>query len=181
MGKRKGRRGLRRHRSIPTTYNGVKHRSKREARWACFFHHLNITALYEPEQFAIVVGKGKKSKRYTPDFYLPELELWIEVKPIMPLVREQKKAVGLAESGKNILILFQTVRSPFKQEEHLTLNWLYREKRPKKAYKGVWWMFNPITQSVTIRPSKDHLNQWDATHPTLLYTYRKARELIPPS
>lgn len=60
---------------IETIYKGYRFRSRLEARWAVFFDALNIRWEYEKEGWDI------NGKWYLPDFYLPELDLWIEVKP----------------------------------------------------------------------------------------------------
>lgn len=61
--------------AIETYYKGCRFRSRLEARWAVFFDTLEIRWLYEPEGFVLEDGT-----RYLPDFYLPDYELWIEVK-----------------------------------------------------------------------------------------------------
>jgi hypothetical protein len=62
--------------AIPTVWNGIKYRSRTEARWAVFFQELNITACYEEEHFKLSNGVN-----YLPDFYLPEFDVFLEVKP----------------------------------------------------------------------------------------------------
>ena len=64
--------------SIETAYNGYRFRSRLEARWAVFFDTAGIKYLYEPEGFDI--GEGTY---YLPDFYLPELKMWVEIKGVM--------------------------------------------------------------------------------------------------
>lgn len=61
---------------IETVYNGYRFRSRLEARWAVFFDTLNISYQYEPEGFDL--GDGVK---YLPDFYLPEFDMYVEIKP----------------------------------------------------------------------------------------------------
>jgi hypothetical protein len=46
------------------------------ARWAVFFDALGLRWEYEPEGFELVGGV-----RYLPDFWMPALNLWVEVKP----------------------------------------------------------------------------------------------------
>lgn len=63
----------------PTTYNGIKYRSRLEARWAVFFTTLGIHFEYEKHYFELPSGF------YLPDFLIPSQEkfpkaLWIEVK-----------------------------------------------------------------------------------------------------
>lgn len=62
---------------IETEYNGYKFRSRLEARWAVFFDEAGISYEYELEGYEI--GDGIK---YLPDFYLPEYQLFIEIKPL---------------------------------------------------------------------------------------------------
>jgi len=61
---------------IETHYNGYRFRSRLEARWAVFFDSLNIKYQYESEGFDLDNGIW-----YLPDFYLPDLNRWIEIKP----------------------------------------------------------------------------------------------------
>lgn len=61
--------------AIETRYAGCRFRSRLEARWAVFFDHLGVTWRYEPEGFRLSNGVN-----YLPDFQLPELDTWVEVK-----------------------------------------------------------------------------------------------------
>lgn len=61
--------------AIPTVYGGTTFRSRLEARWATFLDSHHITWQYEPETIALPSGSV-----YVPDFWLPELGTWIEVK-----------------------------------------------------------------------------------------------------
>lgn len=58
----------------PTTYNGMRFRSRLEAKWAAFFDKLGARWEYEPEDLS----------GWVPDFYLifDEGTLPVEVKPI---------------------------------------------------------------------------------------------------
>lgn len=62
--------------AIETHYNGYRFRSRLEARWAVFFDELRIKYQYEPEGFNL-----GDNVWYLPDFYLPEQECWLEIKP----------------------------------------------------------------------------------------------------
>lgn len=64
--------------AIETSYGGCKFRSRLEARWAMFFDRAGIQWEYEPEGFE--VGPGHDRRRYLPDFYLPRVDRWVEVK-----------------------------------------------------------------------------------------------------
>lgn len=60
---------------IETVYKGYRFRSRLEARWAVFFDSLGLHWEYEKEGFDL------NGKYYLPDFYLPHLDLWVEIKP----------------------------------------------------------------------------------------------------
>lgn len=62
--------------AIETIYNGYRFRSRLEARWAVFFDEIGIKYEYEKEGYDL----GKLGW-YLPDFWLPEYELFVEIKP----------------------------------------------------------------------------------------------------
>lgn len=78
--------------AIQTRYDNYHFRSRQEARWAVWFNAVGLPYRYEPEGFDL--GNGVY---YLPDFYLPTLELWVEVKGIFPDHDEFNKAVLLAD------------------------------------------------------------------------------------
>lgn len=102
---------------IETKYAGCKFRSRLEARWAILFDHQGIEWHYEPDGFELRSdwkGKGKGPKRcpdrcrytYLPDFWLPQVEMYAEVKPATPTHTELAKIVLLArKTEKPVLIL----------------------------------------------------------------------------
>jgi hypothetical protein len=61
---------------IETRYAGHRFRSRLEARWAVFFDALGVTWEYEPQGYLI----GEERRPYLPDFWLPDLRTWVEVK-----------------------------------------------------------------------------------------------------
>lgn len=60
---------------IKTTYQGVKMRSVLESKVAFLLDKLELKWEYEPQNFLLSNGIS-----YKPDFYLPELKTWVEVK-----------------------------------------------------------------------------------------------------
>ena len=60
---------------IQNIYKGITMRSLLESRIAYLLDKLNIIWIYEPKVFMLSSGII-----YKPDFYLPELKQWIEVK-----------------------------------------------------------------------------------------------------
>lgn len=91
--------------AIETAYNGYRFRSRLEARWAVFFDEAGIEYQYEPEGFEY------NGERYLPDFFLPEHDLYIEVKPSdYSRIGELKKAVEVCcrATGK-MLVIFSEI------------------------------------------------------------------------
>jgi hypothetical protein len=87
-------------RAIETHYQGYRFRSRLEARWAVAFTAQGIEWDYEPEGFELPSG------RYLPDFWLPQVSMWAEVKPTRPTDRELRLAKELAVgSGHPVLLL----------------------------------------------------------------------------
>lgn len=73
------------HAPIETHYAGCRFRSRLEARWAVFFDHLNISWDYETQGYEVtrrlgLTGSNDDKFRYLPDFWLPKLEVFVEVK-----------------------------------------------------------------------------------------------------
>lgn len=86
--------------AIQTKYKGYHFRSRLEARWAVFFDALGLKWEYEPEGFDL--GGGV---RYLPDFWLPDLDMWVEVKAGQPTITEAQKAKALTvQSNKAVFI-----------------------------------------------------------------------------
>lgn len=87
--------------AIETKYKGYRFRSRLEARWAVFFDKMGIKYEYELEGFKLPSGKG-----YLPDFFLPALDAYVEVKPTdrMPYA-ELSKMVEFALEGDHQLLL----------------------------------------------------------------------------
>lgn len=75
--------------AVPTPYDGTTFRSRLEADWARTLDINGITWEYEPETITLPSGVT-----YIPDFWLPTLGTWIEVKgPGIPRI---EKAYELA-------------------------------------------------------------------------------------
>lgn len=61
--------------ALPTVYRGITFRSALEASWAATLDSVGITWEYEPRTVALPSGAT-----YLPDFHLPEIGTWLEVK-----------------------------------------------------------------------------------------------------
>lgn len=136
---------------IETEYNGYKFRSRLEARWAVFFDKAGIRYEYEPEGFETEDGT-----RYLPDFYLPDEDMYVEVKPNR---RETDKELGKAL--KAVVVA-----------KHRVL--LILREIPYREDCGIWWFpafyFHPLAKRIvgsriTIIPEYDD----DSDSPIRLY------------
>lgn len=88
--------------AIETVYNGYRFRSRLEARWAVFFDALKIEYEYEKEGYYLPVAGA----RYLPDFWLPQVNMWAEVKPTRLSDTERLKCKELAVlTGHPVLML----------------------------------------------------------------------------
>lgn len=76
--------------AIQTRYAGHHFRSRLEARWAVFFDSCTEKWEYEKEGYDLsggeeYIGDGEnKLGWYLPDFWLPDCEMWVEIKPEIP-------------------------------------------------------------------------------------------------
>jgi len=88
-------------RPIQTRFRGVLYRSRTEARWAAFFESLQLKTQYEAEGFDLPNGES-----YLPDFFIPSLPLYVEVKGETPTADERRKAYWLYDlTGVPVLIV----------------------------------------------------------------------------
>lgn len=78
-------------RAIETNYRGYKMRSRLEARWAVFFDRLGIEWEYEKEGYDL-----GSAGWYLPDFWLPQVSMWAEVKAGAFSEEESNKCRALA-------------------------------------------------------------------------------------
>jgi len=86
---------------IETAYAGRLFRSRLEARWAVFYDAIGVPWMYEPEGFQLA-----DDVRYLPDFFLPHLDSYIEIKPTEPTESETRKAELLAVATRRRVFVF---------------------------------------------------------------------------
>ena len=82
--------------AIETRYKGYRFRSRLEAKWAVFFDALGIEWEYEKEGYDL--GEGGW---YLPDFWLPQVSMWAEVKPSAFTEAEQRKLETLVAGTRH--------------------------------------------------------------------------------
>lgn len=88
------------HVVLPSRYCGILFRSRLEARWAVFLDYLQIPFHYEIEGFRL------RSGNYLPDFFLPNLQCFVEIKPSRPSNQETNLALDLARASNKIVYIF---------------------------------------------------------------------------
>ena len=87
--------------AIETKYKGYRFRSRLEARWAVYFDVIKLEWEYEKEGYEFEDGL-----RYLPDFWLPQVSMWGEVKHGRFSEEELKKVISLVKgTGFECLLL----------------------------------------------------------------------------
>jgi len=142
--------------AIETKYNGHRFRSRREARWAVFFDFLGIKFRYEEEGFDL------DGVWYLPDFWLPDLGVWLEIKGYAPNYEEQEKAALLAlRSDAPVLICWANFDSDTSADSIA----FWKDEHGVFHSEGHWRFINwygPPEQGSEIRiVNRDH-NKWFA-------------------
>lgn len=85
--------------SLNTTYAGCRFRSRLEARWAVYLDTLGLPWEYETEGFEVAwrLDGSDETFHYLPDFWLPSLNVWGEVKGRLT-VDETRRLLNAAAS-----------------------------------------------------------------------------------
>jgi hypothetical protein len=91
-----------------TAWNGTLYRSKLEAQTACFMQYAGVDFRYEKVQLLA----GTSGGMYTPDFWLPKQQIFIEVKPAYPHIDELAKCEAVAANGFTIVLMYGRVGPP---------------------------------------------------------------------
>jgi len=124
-------------RAIETNYKGCRFRSRSEARWAVFFDRIGVTWRYEEQGFEF------SGTRYLPDFWVPDWNIWVEIKGLEPTPEEIEKCRLLSEaSGKHVLLIsgepwIEGDRTLYdvmlfsdpRDEQHMSRGWEFGEGR----------------------------------------------------
>lgn len=113
---------------IDTEYNGYYFRSRLEARYAVYFDELGWEYEYESEGYKLDSGF------YLPDFYLPEIDCFVEVKA-KPLNKLEMKictelAERLSKNEQQIKVLLLEGQPDYKTFRALSIDFLYDDVIP---------------------------------------------------
>lgn len=96
--------------AIETYYKGKRFRSRLEAKWAVFMDELGVDWEFEPQGYRYKLHNGSE---YLPDFFLPNLDCLLEIKPRKPSRDEIDKAwVAVEATGKDLFILWGEPQDP---------------------------------------------------------------------
>ena len=87
-----------------TLFDHIRFRSRNEARFAVMFNALEVPWQYEPTWFtfpvrpcsALAATHPSGNMKYLPDLYLPEADVYLEIKPKEPTTAECVKVYCLA-------------------------------------------------------------------------------------
>ena len=157
--------------AITTHYNGYKFRSRLEARWAVFFDEGRILYEYEPEGF-----KLKNGLCYLPDFYLPEENMYVEVKPPREDVwKDIMKATSFVGNGIDTLLVLPNIPDAssiiwyfpvmywHSVEQSVAIKWCpFIPVSPADAVCIERNFYDPTTRSDQFFPSLSHINEMQA-------------------
>ena len=136
-----------------TRYNGVTFRSKLEAQWAVFWDELGVKWQYEPLTFKLPDGK-----QYTPDFWIVDLALWVEIKPNAKIAHEEEaelKCLQLAGKTGDLVYLDQGGFAwPISEDWHYSKSVVPQEAA--EIYSVLFFYITDHVQGDWIYRSDDH-------------------------
>ena len=135
---------------IPRRYAWTEFRSSLEADWACTLDSLGIRWQYEPVTVTLPSGEW-----YVPDFWLPELSTYIEVKG--DGIPRRHKPAQLAQLDESVIVLLG--QAPVgKADENGWRSWgiSWREVTPGMlrmvhCHQCSAWQWTRITRVITCR------------------------------
>lgn len=122
-------------RPIETKYQGYRFRSRLEARWAVLLDELSIKWEYEPEGFSL--GSEPETIFYLPDFWIPELKCWLEIKGPAPSLQDKDKAGLLAMESEFPVIIQWGEIGEFADENSILFSG--RLPPPPGTFSAVIW------------------------------------------
>ncbi len=139
--------------SVRTEYGGITFRSRLEARWAVFFDALGIRYFYEPHI---------SSLRCFPDFWLPSLQAYIEIKPNSQKkdARAETKARDLAKYTKKRVYLFFSEVQPPNLGDGKGSAWVFYPDREEAQHH---WCECPKCGHIAIAPYRGSITDWSCS------------------
>lgn len=129
-----------------TEYRGNFFRSRLEARWARFFYTLGVLYQYEVDRYSL--GNGDY---YLPDFWLPDLRCFIEVKP--EGMKGDERIILLSNTHRDARYTMLLTGEPWPDDYRLIV---YKNGIAiDQMFNGVdgtfvWALFNPQSHPYTL-------------------------------
>lgn len=137
--------------SIPTSLNGHDFRSRLEARWSLFFDAIGVLYVYEPRVFDL------GWIHYLPDFYIPSIRAYIEIKGKRPTLTEVTKAKRLAKiTNRNVYIFWGSIRIPTVAAADGIGDSAYLYTPDGIVFKSQWWTYCKKCKTFAIGHFCDH-------------------------
>lgn len=137
--------------AIETRYNGYRFRSRLEARWAVFFDALGIRWAYETEGFDLSsyqpMGYNLSSFAYLPDFWLPDVGMFVEVKGSEPTGEEISKCNLLSDHTQRATLLVYGL--PYEHPGFLSC-WDLTDSSGGRYENWVTFLFHRLNRSLIV-------------------------------
>ena len=120
--------------STPTVFQGTTYRSRLESRLAHLMSELKIRFVYEPMRYTLPSGST-----YMIDFFLPDQQLYVELKPKRPHIEEEYKCEQMSRHGFRVSLLYGWAlhKPPFRSE---TAGKVMRDYEHHNALRGMTWI-----------------------------------------
>ena len=111
--------------AIQTTYNGIRFRSRTEARWAVFMDAAGIPYAYEAEGFYFQDGTT-----YLPDFWLPDQRTFLECKGVMSDKDLHKIKTLVVESDYEVIVGYPDMKFDVYDVDYRMVGYAYKSEMP---------------------------------------------------
>jgi hypothetical protein len=176
--------------AIKTNYKGITFRSRLESRFATLMDELHIRYIYEPMKYNLIDGGT-----YMIDFFLPDQQLYVELKPKWPHIEEESKCEQMSARGFRVALLYGSSlhKPPFRSEFYKGKS--HRDYSHHDALRGMTWINGRKLPGETVfvygnhasfttpldvqTPNRVHLNHLESTadmrwsHPLILQALHK--------
>jgi hypothetical protein len=122
----------------PTVYNGIRFRSILESKFARLMDALHVRYVYEPIKYNLAEGGT-----YCIDFFLPDQQLYIELKPKRPHIEEEYKCEEMSTRGFRVVLMYGEVKKPPFRSYATTVTKTgkpIRDYTHNDALRGITWI-----------------------------------------